>query len=300
MKPRTILFAALVCGLTYLAVAWPAPAAERQCEWTNVTRIVAVGDIHGDCDQFVKCLQAASVVDGRNKWIAGKTHLVQVGDVLDRGPTSKSAMDLLMSLEQEAKEAGGAVHALIGNHEAMVLAGEFAFLHPAEAAPYGGREDFMKAMSSDGKYGKWIRSHNAVIRINDILFLHGGISSRYAAIPLEKINKDIEESLGGRTREGAATDQDGPLWFRGLAEDDETRLQEELEPAFKNYHVRHVVVGHTVVRSQTIQVNAGGAVIMIDVGMSRTYRNGPAMCLLIENGKFYAVTAQEKKELPVK
>ena len=44
---------------------------------------------------------------------------------------------------------------------------------------------------------------------------------------------------------------------------------------------------------------------MIDVGISMTINpdtpaGGPAMSLLIENDRFYAVTPDEKKELPVK
>ena len=68
--------------LTTLAVM-PVLAAERQYEWSNVARIVAVGDVHGDYDQMVKCLKANGVIDDSNKWIGGKTHLVQVGDILD-------------------------------------------------------------------------------------------------------------------------------------------------------------------------------------------------------------------------
>jgi hypothetical protein len=32
-----------------------------------------------------------------------------------------------------------------------------------------------------GTYGKWIRSHPAVVKINDAIYLHGGISARYAS-----------------------------------------------------------------------------------------------------------------------
>ena len=31
----------------------------------------------------------------------------------------------------------------------------------------------------NGKYGKWIRTHNTVIQINDTIFVHGGISPKY-------------------------------------------------------------------------------------------------------------------------
>ena len=83
-------------------------------------RIVAVGDVHGGYEEFTAVLRMAGVIDAANRWTGGKTHLVQTGDIPDRGPDSRKAFDLLMTLEREAKKAGGQVHALIGNHEAMM------------------------------------------------------------------------------------------------------------------------------------------------------------------------------------
>ena len=42
----------------------------------------------------------ARIIDEKHHWIAGKTHLVQTGDILDRGPDSKKVMDLLNGLHQ--------------------------------------------------------------------------------------------------------------------------------------------------------------------------------------------------------
>src|SRR5579872_432215 len=82
-----------------------------QAEWTGVERVVAVGDIHGDYNGFVEVLRMAGVIDPANHWIGGKMHLVQVGDVADRGPDTRKIMDLLMDLEKQATQAGGHVHA---------------------------------------------------------------------------------------------------------------------------------------------------------------------------------------------
>jgi hypothetical protein len=147
-----------------------------------VERIVAVGDVHGDCDRFVALLRAAGVINERNAWTGGRTHLVQTGDVLDRGPDSRKAMDLLRGLEKEAEAAGGRVHALTGNHEAMVMQGDLRYVHPGEIESFGGTEGLLRALGPGGEYGRWIRGHNAVIRINDTLFLHGGLSPRLAGV----------------------------------------------------------------------------------------------------------------------
>src|SRR5262245_3667344 len=108
-------------GLTGLAVALatttttvPAVVVVRAatpCEFTGVSRIVAVGDVHGAADRFIGILQAAGLIDDKQHWSGGRAHLVQLGDVLDRGPDSRRALDLLRRLEDEAAKDGGAVHA---------------------------------------------------------------------------------------------------------------------------------------------------------------------------------------------
>ena len=89
-------------------------AAGTQDSWEAVDRVVAVGDVHGDHEQFVTVLRDAGLVDARLDWVGGGTHLVQTGDRLDRGAESRKVMDLLMRLEKQAKKAGGRVRAWSG------------------------------------------------------------------------------------------------------------------------------------------------------------------------------------------
>ena len=89
--------------LLYSLHAW---AAEDV--WTGIDRIVAVGDVHGDYEQFVTVLRETGVIDRKGRWAGGKTHLVQTGDVVDRGAGSRKATDLIMTLEKQAQKAGGA------------------------------------------------------------------------------------------------------------------------------------------------------------------------------------------------
>ena len=48
--------------------------------WEGVDRLVVVGDVHGDYNQFIELLRSAGLISHRNKWIGGDTHLVQLGD----------------------------------------------------------------------------------------------------------------------------------------------------------------------------------------------------------------------------
>jgi hypothetical protein len=293
----TVRFPWLAVLVAFALIA-PCAVMAQECVWTGVTHVVAVGDVHGDCDQFVSVLRAAKVVDATNRWIAGKTHLVQTGDVLDRGPDSRKAMDLLMDLEKQAVAAGGRVHALIGNHEAMVLMRDLRYVHPGEYASFGGEAEFLAALSPNGKYGQWILGHNTVIRINDVLFVHGGLAPSYADKSLEKINQAVRKDLAesNKSAEGVTGDPSGPLWYRGLAVDDESSGEQGLDAVLKAHGASRIVVGHTVSKDQ-IKVRADGRVIMIDVGMSRFY-GGAAVCLEIDEGKFFSVKSDRREELP--
>jgi hypothetical protein len=286
-----------VCVLVLLLAA--APASAQQHTWTGVERIVAVGDIHGDCDAFVAVLQAATVIDDDRNWIAGKTHLVQLGDVLDRAPDSKGAMDLLMKLEGQAVKAGGRVHALIGNHEAMVLAGDWRFVHPGEFKAMGGRDGFRKAFAADGKYGKWIRSHNAIIKINDSLFLHAGLHVDRTKQTLDQLNDAIRTGLGTREPKGLAWHPRGPLWYRGTALMTGKDLDEDIDAVTKAYGVQRIVIGHTYSRNG-VHLRGGGRVLCTDCGISGYYgkHGGRRAAVAIERTKgkdaLYLVRPGEK------
>ena len=112
----------------------------RPWEWTDVPRIVAIGDVHGAFDNMVAVLKNAGLLDEKLKWKGGKTHLVQNGDIVDRGPHSRKAMDLLMELEEQAEKAGGRVHVLIGNHEAMNVVGILDLVSKGEYESYTDRD----------------------------------------------------------------------------------------------------------------------------------------------------------------
>jgi hypothetical protein len=289
---------------------------EQPGTWEGVGRIVAVGDVHGDYDQLVAVLKTAGLIDDQLNWTGGKTHMVQNGDILDRGPDSRKAMDLLMRLEKQAEEAGGYVHSLIGNHEAMNVygdvrytsAGEFASYrdeeyekkHPPDGTHPPGYAEQRKAFSADGTYGKWILSHDAVIKINDTLFLHGGISAKYASMKIHEINEKVRQELKGdpaKLEGGIVKDQDGPLWYRGLSTGDAS-LEPLVEKIRKNFGVERIVLGHTYADA-AITPRYDRKVILIDIGLSRVYDGiGKVGCLVIEGDQVYVLHRGTRLELP--
>jgi hypothetical protein len=227
------------------------------------------------------------------------------------------------------------VHALIGNHEAMNILGDLRYVDPGEYAAF--RTSGSKALrerayqvladsvlrdSADyrrqweeehplgwveqriayegkGAYGAWIREHNAVVRIDDYLFLHGGIGPNYVAVPLGDINDAVRASIAPPDeRAGAvAEDPEGPLWYRGLATGDETLLAPLVDSVLSAFSVAHIVIGHTVTDG-TVLPRFGGKVIMIDVGLSAAY-GGPPAALVIEKGVPHTVHRGQRLELPL-
>jgi len=104
--------------------------------WTGVDRVVAIADIHGDYGQYFKAMRSAGLIDKSGKWSGGETHLVQTGDIPDRGPDTIKIIDHLEKLRKQARKAGGYVHLLIGNHEAMNVEGDLRYVSPGEYAAF--------------------------------------------------------------------------------------------------------------------------------------------------------------------
>jgi hypothetical protein len=171
-------------------------------------RVVAIGDIHGDLDSFVGILQRARLIDPVRRWSGAKATLVQTGDFLDRGPKSREVMDLLIALQRDAARQGGRVIVLMGNHEAMNIVGDLRYLVPQDYAGFAddradtrkrkadssrptGFAERCEAFGPEGKYGRWLRSLPVVARVNDSIFLHGGISPDLPSASIEKINEAV-------------------------------------------------------------------------------------------------------------
>ncbi|CAN6318577.1 unnamed protein product [Urochloa humidicola] len=96
-------------------------------------RIVAIGDCHGDLSQTRAALVLAGVLSAESDghvWTGGRTVLVQVGDILDRGEDEIAILSLLSSLNVQAKSQGGAVFQVNGNHETMNVEGDFRYVDP--------------------------------------------------------------------------------------------------------------------------------------------------------------------------
>lgn len=191
----TRYFAAALAMLLALGQATIAHAAEWRHE--GVERVIAIGDVHGARDELIALLGDVGLVDEELRWSGGRTHLVSIGDLLDRGDHGRQVMDLMMRLQQEAAAVGGAVHVLLGNHEVMNLTGDLRYVSEGDYAQFGseargglpaGFFERRAALAPDGLYGRWLLGLPAALVVNDTLFVHGGVSTMLVGMSLEQIN----------------------------------------------------------------------------------------------------------------
>ena len=145
---RVTVVCALLLGAATPLAAEPVAAAE------GTSRVVAIGDIHGDFDAFVSVLQEAGLVDTEHRWIGGAATLVQTGDFTDRGPEVRAVMDLLMTLEAQAESAGGRVEVLLGNHEVMNLMRDVRDVNPQVYASFIDGESEARRKTAFRAYGR--------------------------------------------------------------------------------------------------------------------------------------------------
>jgi hypothetical protein len=117
-------------------------------------RIVAVGDVHGDARSLASILERAGLIDSKRRWTGGRTVLVQTGDSLDRGPDVPAVLDFLMSLERQAKEAGGEAIILMGNHEAMNAMGDLRYVPPSAFANFADEKSEKRRESAWRRYAR--------------------------------------------------------------------------------------------------------------------------------------------------
>ncbi|MFN2431521.1 MAG: metallophosphoesterase [Gemmatimonadota bacterium] len=87
-----------------------------------------------------------------------------------------------------------------------------------------------------------------------------------------------------RSEDWTITAPDGPLWYRGLAQEPEADLTPWLEGALEAYGARRVVVGHTPTPDGRIAVRAGGRIVLVDTGISAAVRGAPSALELTPDG----------------
>lgn len=269
-------------------------------KYKKVSNITVISDIHGQYDLMVELLKNHGVIDDKLNWNYGKGHLVINGDILDRGDKVTEILWLAFKLEQQANNAGGKLHYLLGNHELMVLIGDYRYMnqkYPKAMEIMGGNVADLYGFNS--VLGHWIRQCPIIVTINDLLFVHAGISSEFLnrGYNSKKVNKffsnQILSSLPIKPKleddYSFLTGADGPVWYRGYF-DEGIETEQIIDETLAYFKSNHIIVGHT--SFETVTTHFGGKVI----GVDSSVKNGKdGEVLIIENGTKFRGTKDGQK-----
>jgi serine/threonine protein phosphatase 1 len=222
-------------------------------------RIYAIGDIHGRLDLMSALL---SKIEQHSAGLprTRSIHLVMLGDVIDRGPSSAEVLSYLHGVQQETDR----LILLRGNHEDMMLrslegepgmmrawirVGGDATLRSFGIEPPESDSDIMSATRAlaaklPRNMLEWLRALPLTARSGDYLFCHAGVRP---GVPIKRQSRaDL-------------------LWIR------EEFLQDDSD------HGAVVVHGHSVATEVEMRDNRIG----IDTG---AYRTGVLTAIYLEGG----------------
>ena len=277
------------------------------CSGGDETRIVAFGDVHGDLEATRSALRLAGAIDVGDRWIGGELIVVQTGDQLDRGNDEQAILELFERLRVESAAAGGAFHALLGNHELMNAKGDLRYVteegfadfadaveyHPndprlAEFEPH--ERARMAALMPGGPYAHLLAQRQVILRVGDILFVHGGVLPDHVTYGIDLINRETQAWLRGEAdRPGVLRGSDSPQWTRLYSDEPDSQACEVLTEVLSGLEATRIVMGHTV-QDEGISSACEGRAWLIDVGMAAHY-GGPVEVLEIIGGSVRVLRA---------
>ncbi len=268
-------------------------------KYNSPGKTIVISDIEGDFEYFEDILIGNEVIDKEYNWIFGSGSLVILGDVFDRGDKVTECLWLIYKLELEAKEHGGQVHFILGNHEIMALFGDDRYVHKKYKRLVNAIESsYEDLFGQNTELGSWIRSKNVIEVIDNTLYVHGGISPELNELGLttQEINEAVRRILNYDNRT-EMIDEDlrqilfnskGPFWYRGYLDDQIT--EEEIDEIRHAHQVDHIVIGHTIVPEISDFYNK--KIIAIDVKRE----NQPLLTALMnEKGSFFVIDQNGRK-----
>ncbi|CCW66336.1 unnamed protein product [Phytomonas sp. Hart1] len=279
--------------LSLIAILCPCSECD---ELTDFHRIVVIGDIHGDSDNFRKILRTSSLIHeeinekGETnviwsplKDIEGfpiRTSLIQIGDLIDRGENDMQCLNMAFSLYEQASASANddKVVLIIGNHELLNLEGLYYMVNTNNFGGFFTKILRDYAFKPNGPYGKNIIKNFKALHVEeDSIFVHGGFSSTSQHDPLSEneLNSLVQKSLLERNYDIPIFGDKGPFWDRTMIYDAMNGNCDTVDLVLKNYNVKRIIVGHTIQASGSIGVLCGGKLLAVDVGISSWILNNP-------------------------
>ncbi|AOR29655.1 metallophosphoesterase [Formosa sp. Hel1_33_131] len=274
---------------------------KEQSEYSEPPKLLALSDLEGNFYAYKKMLISAGVMSKDYQWVYGDGHLVIVGDMFDRGDNVTQCLWLTYELERQAKQFGGKVHLIIGNHENMNLRGNTKYVKSkyknlAEQLKIPYKELF----GTHTELGKWLRTKNAVVKIGNTIYVHAGLSidlvnNQYSLNDINRIAKKYYGNPNRKKIEESAlvfSTKRGPLWYRGYFKNmDVSNI--DITDILTYYDANYIVVGHTI--QKKINASYKKRIIAIDLKHPKNESDGKLSMLLKENNVFYTLDEDRNK-----
>ena len=225
--------------------------------------------------------------------------MVIAGDIFDRGNKVNEMLWLIYKLEAEAKNKGGHVHFLLGNHEYMILHKDLRYI--SEKYKISSKLlnlEYNELYSKKTIIGRWLRSKSTIIKINNHVFVHGGVSEDFMAdndFNFEKINDIMRKSIDRTEQEMKLTNfyntyygNKSLIWYRGYFYDN--LLDSDISKILKLVKSKHIIVGHCS-NEEIVQLYDNKI-----FGVDSSIKNGMyGEILFIENNRFFRGTLTGNK-----
>ena len=260
-------------------------------------QLITIGDLHGDLDATLRILQGLELIDERGDWVGKNVHMVQIGDLIDRGRDSVDLMDYLLELQKQATTLDCRIDCLLGNHELMVAEQDFRYIHPTEILKYErfwyqGVNGLDALFRGDGPYATWIRNRPVMLLVDRVLFVHAGLDDWALDYTIDQINQVAREwvsHLQSAQLDSPAEDIErlfngdrGLLWHEGFRVDVsgvsgfESVSIHLLERLLAHFSAEILIVGHrpTIVHDHRVawpHPFYGNKVAVIDTGICDFY-----------------------------
>ena len=291
----------------FVAMLRAAALIDNRQRWVGGrARLVQTGDVldrgadsRKVVDLLIRLEREAAAAGGRVHALVGNHEFMRlVGDWRYVSPGEYKAFQ-----NSESADLRDRVHALNAEQAAQRARAEKRTFNEREY-----REQFFKdfplgyfelqrAFGKDGDYGKWVRSRLAAVKINGVLYIHGGVSDTVANLGCPGLNAEVQRDLAAapvpadKIKSLLSATEDGPLWYRGLASEPEATFEPMLESILRRLDARAVVIGHTPIASGQITTRFGGRVVLIDTGMlgGEFFPKGSPSALETSNGALTAI-----------
>jgi hypothetical protein len=269
-------------------------------------KIIAIGDLHGDYQIFIKVLKMCKLIDKNLDWIGKDTYLVQLGDTVD-GKRPESCMHpsfkkesgeieiikLILYLDAQAKNDKGRVISLIGNHELYpyYLKNDKQFIRDyvkkkdIEKYPEVYNMDRYDFLKPGGIGGSLLgRTRPLVLQLGEFIFVHGSLTDKLikhnlnpqtGKVDISKINDSTSLWLQGKTKVPKfleKMDEENPVFSRLYSKEktfNKTQCS-KFNNQIKSFEgAKYVVMGHS--RFKQINSACNNKLIRTDISLSRAF-----------------------------